>query len=240
MIQYPSPNFNERPEGTEVKYLILHYTGMATGQEALNRLCDPDAKVSAHYLVEEDGRIISLVPEEKRAWHAGVSYWDGDTDINGLSIGIEIVNPGHDGPNYKGNYRKYPEIQMKSVIQLCQEVLSRYEIKPYHIFGHSDVAPDRKIDPGEFFDWELLAKNRIGILPELGGGETPFLMPDDHTIQEMLQEYGYKIEITGKMDQQSRNVISAFQRHFRPEDFSGEMDCETIQTLQKLIEMKNS
>ncbi|MCB1650820.1 MAG: N-acetylmuramoyl-L-alanine amidase [Alphaproteobacteria bacterium] len=151
---YTSPNFEGRAEGQAPSMILIHYTGMQTGREALERLCDPAAKVSAHYVIEEDGRIFALVSEDKRAWHAGVSCWEGQTDINSLSIGIELVNPGHEW-----GYRPFPPAQMQSLAALCKDIMARHEIKT--VLGHSDVAPDRKQDPGELFDWAWLAAQGI-------------------------------------------------------------------------------
>ncbi len=234
MIIKPSPNFDHRPAGAEIKYLILHYTGMATGEEALARLCDAHSKVSAHYLIEEDGRVFSLVHEDMRAWHAGVSSWEGDCDINGLSIGIEMVNPGHDSPGYKGDYRPFPSQQMVALAGITQSILRRHDIRPWHILGHSDVAPDRKCDPGELFDWKWLASEGIGIWPE----KIETKPVDAKSFQQKLKKYGYKIEITGKLDQQTRVVIRAFQRHFRPADVSGIFDQECQSILEALLNIK--
>lgn len=158
ITQHPSPNFDERER--EIDMIVLHYTGMKTGREALERLCDPEAKVSAHYLIEEDGRVFQMVEESKRAWHAGISHWRGVDGVNHNSIGIEIVNPGHEW-----GYRKFTQAQYDALIPLCQAIKARYNIPDINIIGHEDVAPDRKQDPGELFDWELLAKNGLGIWP---------------------------------------------------------------------------
>ena len=165
----PSPNHDERPAGGPLDMLILHYTGMQTGQAAIDRLCDPAAKVSSHYVVEEDGAVVRLVPEDRRAWHAGVSFWRGHSVLNGRSIGIEIVNPGHEW-----GYRDFPVLQMAAVCDLCLSILSRYRIPARNVIAHSDVAPDRKEDPGEKFGWEDLARNGVGLwpfgVPDLGVG----------------------------------------------------------------------
>lgn len=192
IIQTPSPNFNDREDATPIDMLVLHYTGMQTGQEALDRMCDPAAEVSAHYMIEEDGRIFQLVEEHKRAWHAGISYWRGHTNINSRSIGIEIVNPGHEW-----GYHPFPEIQIKSVINLCKNILKRHAIEAQNIVGHSDIAPARKEDPGELFPWELLAKNGIG--------QWPFP-------KMTIEEYGYDMS-----DAEKAKI--AFRRHFMPETF---------------------
>ncbi len=237
MIQYHSPNFDNRPPGAGVKYLILHYTGMATGQAALDRLCDGRAKVSAHYLIEEDGRIFALVAEEKRAWHAGVSSWEGETDINGLSIGIELVNPGHDAPGYKGDYRPFPDLQVMSLTGLCQDILARHDIRPCHVLAHSDVAPDRKSDPGELFDWQGLADAGIGLWPSLKND--PDGVPVDlAALQQKLADYGYGIDVTGLMDPQTISVVCAFQRHFRPGNIDGNIDRECHEILNSLLRLK--
>jgi len=216
IIQNPSPNFDERQKDTPIDMLILHYTGMKTGKEALMRMCDAKAEVSAHYMVEEDGRIFQLVKEDKRAWHAGVAYWRGHTNINARSIGIEIVNPGHEW-----GYRSFPEVQINAVITLCQAILKRHHIPPRNVIGHSDVAPARKEDPGELFPWEKLAKNNIGI------------WPDDTQKSYDLKNFGYKTN-TEKAD------IMAFQRHFTPKNLTGKIDDITIKALHglgaKLIE----
>ncbi|WP_417319602.1 N-acetylmuramoyl-L-alanine amidase [Emcibacter sp.] len=237
IIQSPSPNFDERRDGAEPRLLIMHYTGMASGKEALARLRDGEARVSAHYLIMEDGRIHSLVPEEMRAWHAGVSDWEGETDINSLSIGIELVNPGHDYPGYKGDYRPFPEAQMLSLAELSKGILERHQIKPWHVLGHSDVAPTRKIDPGELFDWKWLAGQGVGVWPDLSDESE---LPNVREFQRKLQNFGYGIRLTGELDEQTRTVLSAFQRHFRPQDFSGEPDAQSFARLKFLLGIKES
>ena len=157
IIKSPSPNFNERG-GAQIDMLIIHYTGMKTGEEALERMCDAAAKVSAHYMIEEDGRIFQLVEEGKRAWHAGVSSWDGRSDINGHSIGIELVNPGHEW-----GYRPFPDVQIEALIVLIEDIKTRHDIKTEYVLGHSDVAPERKQDPGELFPWDVLAQKNLAL-----------------------------------------------------------------------------
>ena len=156
----PSPNFNERRTGAKVEHLILHYTGMREAAEAISHLRNRDSQVSAHYVVDTDGHILQLVDEAQRAWHAGVSFWEGKTDLNSTSIGIEIVNPGHEF-----GYVPFPDAQIKSVIELCHGILSRHAILPRHVLAHSDIAPTRKMDPGELFPWQWLAESGIGIFP---------------------------------------------------------------------------
>jgi len=187
----------------------MHYTGMRTAAAALDRLRTPDAEVSAHYLVEEDGTIHLMVNEEKRAWHAGVGKWRGVSDINSASIGIEIVNPGHEF-----GYQPFPELQMKSVICLSREIVGRHDIKPFNVIGHSDIAPERKTDPGELFDWKMLAENTIGMWPS----DTSISVEDDFF--ENLQVIGYEI-----CDREL--VTKAFQRHWRQHEVSGIADTET-------------
>ena len=160
ILDLPSPNQDARPDGMPIDTLILHYTGMQTAQAAIDRLRDPAARVSSHYVVDEDGTVLRLVPEVRRAFHAGVSHWRGKTELNGCSIGIEIVNPGHEW-----GYRDFPVLQLASVCDLCLSILSRHAIPPRNIVAHSDVAPDRKEDPGEKFPWEDLAQNGIGLWP---------------------------------------------------------------------------
>ena len=182
MSEFPSPNFDERPCGAPIDMLVIHYTGMPTAADALTRLCDADAHVSAHYMIDEDGTVLALVPEGKRAWHAGVSYWRGHTDINARSIGIELVNPGHEF-----GYRAFPDAQMAALIELARDILNRHPIAPRNVVGHSDIAPRRKTDPGELFDWKRLAGEGIGLWPE---DEVAFdADPDD--IPAMLREFGY-------------------------------------------------
>ncbi|PCJ33819.1 MAG: N-acetylmuramoyl-L-alanine amidase [Alphaproteobacteria bacterium] len=235
MMSYPSPNYDDRPEGVKIKYLILHYTGMNTGKAALDRLCDEAAKVSAHYLIEEDGRVFSLVPEGKRAWHAGRSSWEGERDINGYSIGIELVNPGHDSPGYKGDYRPFPEAQMAALIDLCRGILTRHDIKPWHVLGHSDVAPARKCDPGELFDWQRLAEAGIGVWP-VKADKKQSIAGNAASFQERLSLYGY--EFDGHKDFPGQRIVTAFQRHFRPLDISGDIDDECRQILDDLLTIK--
>lgn len=213
MIETPSPNFNERPPDVSIDMLVLHYTGMKACEEALGRLCDPAAEVSAHYLIDEDGTVHRLVAEEHRAWHAGVACWRDDTGVNSRSIGIELVNPGHEF-----GYQEFPEAQITALIPLCQDILSRHPIPPRNVVGHSDVAPTRKQDPGEKFPWARLAAEGIGLWPE-GSGGAGSEHPDDPIA--LLSAIGYKTA-----DQAA--TVAAFQRRYRISDVSGVLDAETV------------
>jgi N-acetylmuramoyl-L-alanine amidase len=229
----PSPNHDARPKGRPVDILLLHYTDMASAKAALARLTDPAARVSAHYCVDEDGKIYRLVPEQRRAWHAGLSYWAGARDINARSIGIELVNPGH-----TCGYRPFPETQMRALEGLAQDVLDRHPIPAHRVLGHSDVAPARKIDPGELFDWQRLARAGIGVwpqplgFPDPGPAESPQAIAD---VQSKLARFGYDVIVTGIIDRATRQALSAFQRHFRPARFDGAPDGETRRLLTALV-----
>lgn len=223
---YRSPNFGPRPKTADINMLLLHYTGMQTGKEALERLCDSAAQVSAHYLIEEDGEIFQLVPEELRAWHAGVAYWGGETDINSCAIGIEIVNPGHEW-----GYRPFPTAQMKAVAVLSKEILERHSIPASRVLAHSDVAPERKEDPGELFDWAYLAKQGIGAFSDRTTQNTP-IAEDDFLLK--LGEYGYQVDIKSPTGSVTKAAIIAFQRHFRPSKLNGKIDPECCQILADL------
>jgi N-acetylmuramoyl-L-alanine amidase len=237
----PSPNCDERKGGRPPDMILLHYTGMATGEAALARLCAGDSKVSCHYVVFEDGRIVQCVPEELRAWHAGVSSWAGDTDINSCSIGVEIVNPGHEF-----DYRNYPLRQVAAVISLCKSIITRRgPISSDRILAHSDVAPARKQDPGEKFSWDLMSESGIGhwVRPAPLNLDGPTLKPGDHgdavtRLQRTLHTYGYGIEETGNYDDATREVVIAFQRHFRQARVDGVADASTLLTLRALVETR--
>ena len=231
MIESPSPNHDARPKGVSVDILLLHYTGMPSAAEALARMCDPTAKVSAHYMIDEDGTTHRLVDEARRAWHAGVACWAGASDINARAIGIELVNPGHEF-----GYRPFPEPQMAALIPLCQEILARHPIPPNRVLGHADVAPTRKEDPGELFDWRRLAAEGVGLWPE--PGDPPAEPPSIAEVQSALADYGYCIETTGIIDSQCRAVLRAFQRHFRPGAVTGEADAECAAILAGLGAIK--
>ncbi len=222
LIDCPSPNHDTRG-GQTVDMLLLHYTGMKTGEAALERLCDPSAKVSAHYMIEEDGRVFRLVPEDRRAWHAGVACWAGQRDINACSIGIELVNPGHEF-----GYRDFTAEQMESLVTLCHKVLGRHAIAPARVLGHSDVAPARKQDPGERFDWAALARASIGLWP--GDARATSEAPNEAAFLQGLGRFGYAID-----EASPREVITAFQRHFRPAAVTGRVDAESAGRLDALL-----
>lgn len=225
IIERPSPNFNDR-RGESVQFLILHYTAMSTAESAIELLCDPKSQVSAHYVVDEQGGIYRLVAEDKRAWHAGVSYWGGETDINSSSIGIEIANSGE---------APYPQAQMDAVIALSRSIVNRYNIPARHVIGHSDIAPARKQDPGALFNWAGLAESGLGVWP------TPLQQDyassqswSDSQLKHALIEFGYSPQPNLPV------LVTAFQRHFQPEVFAsqetvGVADAETKARLACLI-----
>ncbi|MEI5677952.1 MULTISPECIES: N-acetylmuramoyl-L-alanine amidase [unclassified Mesorhizobium] len=231
-----SPNFTPRRGTDRPDMIILHYTGMATGEAAEAWLCDPASEVSSHYLVHEDGRIVQMVRESDRAWHAGKSSWRGETDINSWSVGIEIVNPGH-----TLGYKAFPKRQIEAVIGLCGGIFGRHGIVPERILAHSDVAPGRKVDPGEKFPWRILAQSGVGHFVEpartrkglsLKSGDEGVAVEQ---LQSMLALFGYGIEITGIFDLSTEIVVAAFQRHFRVSRVDGVADPATVETLRRLL-----
>ena len=231
-----SPNFGPRREALRPDMIVLHYTGMATGAGAEAWLCDPASEVSSHYLVHEDGRIVQMVRESDRAWHAGKSSWFGRTDINSCSVGIEIVNPGH-----SLGYKAFPRRQIEAVIDLCAGIIGRYSIASQRVLAHSDVAPGRKVDPGEKFPWKALFAAGVGhLVPAAPTRPGAVLKAGDagadvEALQSMLALYGYGVEISGIYDRQTEIVVSAFQRHFRRRLVDGVADSSTIRTLQRLL-----
>lgn len=237
----PSPNFGDRRAPARPDCLVLHYTGMPTAESALALLCDPAAEVSAHYFVWENGEIAQLAPEDKRAWHAGVGEWGGCRDINSASIGIEIVNPGHDG-----GLPPFPPAQIEATAALARDIMARRAIRPQRVLAHSDVAPARKRDPGERFPWEALARAGVGQWVEPAPLDGPPLFGPGHegppvrALQAMLALYGYGIALTGVYDAPTRAVVAAFQRHFRPARVDGEADGSTVATLRALIDSLES
>jgi N-acetylmuramoyl-L-alanine amidase len=231
----PSPNHGERTRAPDM--IVLHYTGVPDNQEAINFLCNPDSKVSAHYVVLQDGRIVQLVAEARRAWHAGTSSWAGETDVNSCSIGIEIANPGHDH-----GYPAFPKRQIAAVTALCRSILGRYRIPADRVLAHSDVAPARKQDPGEKFPWKALADSGIGLwvkpAPIEPGGAIFALGESSPTVQEMqhlLAKYGYEVAPTGYLDRTTLDAVAAFQRHFRPARVDGVIDASSLATLKALL-----
>ncbi len=242
ITQTPSAHFDERKNGVLPTFLILHYTETKSAAEAedyfLDRTRQPGAgRVSSHYLVDEDGHVTQYVAEDKRAWHAGVSYWDGLEDINSHSIGIEIVNPGH-----AFGYRAFPAGQMRGVTALCRQIMARHKISPFRVLAHSDVAPARKKDPGELFNWKLLADSGIGVWPaplpaeyEAAAGWAG----NEEAVRAALASYGYDARCEPAV------LIAAFQRHFYPEAFHapesvGRPDQVLTARLQALLRMKSS
>ncbi len=226
-----SPNQSERPPGIPVDMLVLHYTGMTSAAAAIDRLCDPAAKVSSHYVVEEDGGVWALVDERRRAAHAGVSYWRGHTGLNDRSVGIEIVNPGH-----SHGYPDFPVLQLASVCDLCLGIIARHGIPARNVVAHSDIAPDRKEDPGEKFDWAGLARNDVGLWPrdsdDLGAhGGTHGAVRDAAGLRDAraaLAWIGYDVTPEGALDPALATVLRAFQRHWRPEAVNGQADTGTL------------
>jgi N-acetylmuramoyl-L-alanine amidase len=232
----PSMNFGERNNGRIADMILLHYTGMPDAEGAIAQLCTAGTDVSAHYIVLEDGRIVQSVPESKRAWHAGMSYWAGEEDINSCSIGIEIINPGHDW-----GYPDFPLRQIAAVIALCRGIMLRRKVPSHRVLAHSDVAPARKKDPGEKFPWHSLANSGVGhwVQPapivrsealKLGS-----ISDDVAGLQAALSRYGYNVPINGKYDGATMEVIAAFQRHFRPARVDGIADHSTMSTLHALL-----
>jgi N-acetylmuramoyl-L-alanine amidase len=230
-----SPNHGERRGRVQPDCVILHYTGMPTGAGALKQLCNLAAEVSAHYFIWEDGRIVQLVAEERRAWHAGQGFWKGATDLNSASIGIEIVNCGHE------TLPPFPEAQIEAVIALLSDICARRHIAPQRVLAHSDIAPARKRDPGEHFPWETLWRAGVGHWAPPPPPDPVAIFqrgqegPPIRALQAMLALYGYGIELTGVYDHQTHIVVAAFQRHFRPERVDGEADASTVETLRALL-----
>ena len=232
-----SPNHGERSTGRQPDMIVLHYTGMPDAESALALLCAPGSNVSAHYFVFEDGRVVQMVPESRRAWHAGKSEWAGETDVNSCSVGIEIANPGHDH-----GYPDFPKRQIAAVTALCRSIQTRNTIHPARVLAHSDVAPARKQDPGEKFPWRTLFESGVGhwVKPApimnfgeiLGPGSRGEAVID---LQKSLREYGYGVDIIGEYDPATFDVVRAFQRHFRPERTDGVADPSTRNTLQELL-----
>ncbi|MEH6548173.1 MAG: N-acetylmuramoyl-L-alanine amidase [Sneathiella sp.] len=238
VIWQPSPNFDDRGEGVPTDMLVLHYTGMETGTAALARLTEEVSQVSAHYFVEEDGTIFQLVKENKRAWHAGVSAWRGETNINARSIGVEIVNPGHEF-----GYRTFSDNQMASVSELSKDIVQRHGILPTHVVGHSDIAPARKQDPGELFAWDKLAAIGIGLwFPQGWTADLTLLslsVGDDgrpvRRLRGLLRGIGYTVADIDMFDEELVAVLKAFQRHWRPDLIDGVADSVTQSAAEEIF-----
>jgi N-acetylmuramoyl-L-alanine amidase len=234
---HPSPNIGPRNKSLRPTILIMHYTGMVSAAKAIDWLARPESHVSCHYVIDEDGRVTQMVAEAMRAWHAGVSYWQGETDINSASIGIEIQNPGHED-----GYHPFSRAQMRGVRDLARDIVTRNNIRPERVLAHSDIAPTRKIDPGEKFDWPWLAKAGIGhwVQPTPYNSKDPGAELGPHTaetsrLQALLAQYGYDTAASLSFDKNLQINVRAFQRHFRPEWVDGRIDQSTLMTLQNLI-----
>ncbi|WP_338468628.1 N-acetylmuramoyl-L-alanine amidase [Novosphingobium sp. ZN18A2] len=217
--EVPSPNWNERKQ--PVSMAVIHYTGMRTAEEALERMCDPAAEVSAHYMITEDGQVTQLVDEEKRAWHAGRSYWRGETDVNSASVGIELVNPGHEW-----GYRDFPDAQMEALVPLLADIVKRHDIPRANVVGHSDIAPARKEDPGELFDWDLLARYRLAL--DKPKPTMRLVFDNDGAFYLALERFGYDIT-------DGPAAVRAFQRRWRPHRIDGEIDGQIGALLFELL-----
>jgi len=234
---HPSPNVEPRRGVGQPDMLLLHYTGLKSCAKAIDWLSRPESKVSCHYVVDEAGFITQMVAEDQRAWHAGLASWRGETDINSASIGIEIHNCGHEL-----GYPEFPEAQLVALEVLCADIIARHRIRPERVLAHSDVAPTRKKDPGEKFPWERLARKGIGhwVTPEPVNRADPGIARDAagplvSDVQTLLARYGYGIQPTGGFDPLTEFVVTAFQRHFRPERVDGRIDQSTITTLERLV-----
>ncbi|HZT49244.1 MAG TPA: N-acetylmuramoyl-L-alanine amidase [Hyphomicrobiaceae bacterium] len=234
----PSPNFEPRRGGARPSILLLHYTGLASAAKAIDWLTRAESRVSAHYVVDEAGVISQLVAEDMRAWHAGEAVWAGETDINSASIGIEVHNAGHEQ-----GLPDFPEAQIAALEALCRDIIARHGIPPERVLAHSDVAPARKVDPGEKFPWARLAQAGVGhwVTPEPVNFADPGIARDAAgplvaAVQAKLAAYGYGIEATGGFDPRTEFVVAAFQRHFRPERVDGRIDQSTITTLERLAD----
>lgn len=238
---HPSPNIEPRARRLTPTFLILHYTGLDSMERSLAVLSRPDCKVSCHYVVDVDGRIVQMVAEDMRAWHAGVSSWHGETDINSASIGIEIQNGGH-----ALGYPDFPDAQMRAVIALSRDICDRHEIAPQRVLAHSDIAPARKIDPGEKFDWRRLASEGVGLWlpPEPLDSDDAGLGPqaegpDVTDARRLLARLGYGVAVAGSLDEELGFVLRAFQLHFRPARVDSRLDRSTLVTLRRLVDALN-
>ena len=240
----PSPNFGARKDAKLITCVILHYTGMTSADAALAWLCNPDSQVSCHYLIYEDGQVVQMVREVDRAWHAGRGIWHGETDLNSVSIGIEIANRGHEASDPAKPCPEFPKPQIDSVIALARDIATRHHMAPDRILAHSDIAPRRKIDPGERFPWMQLAEHGLGVWVQpaaIQGGR--FFTKGDHgkpiaAFQAMLALLGFGVPQGGHFDEETEFVVKAFQRHYRPERIDGVADVSTIETLRDLLKAR--
>jgi N-acetylmuramoyl-L-alanine amidase len=235
IIEASSPNIDARRKPPDM--VVIHYTGMESGEAALARLRDPAAQVSAHYLIEEDGRVFRLAPEERRAWHAGVSFWQGERELNHASIGVELVNPGHEF-----GYRAFPDVQIAALIGLLDDIRERWEIEDGRIVGHSDIAPGRKSDPGELFPWDRLAAAGHGLWVEPAPSPGPPLSEGEEgtgvfALQAGLTRLGYDCPPSGRFDADTTTIVTAFQRHWRPSKVDGVADGDTRARLVALLRL---
>ena len=231
---HPSCNAGDRRKGCRADMIVLHYTGMSSAEQAVKWLSDPRSKVSCHYVVDEWGHITQLVAEAQRAWHAGASHWAGETDINSASIGIEIQNPGHEH-----GYPDFPSAQMQAIAALCRDIAQRRDVPPERVLAHSDVAPGRKIDPGEKFDWAFLAQQGVGRWIEPASSEGDTCMLDDDVdarreALELMRDYGYGVDDPGR-EKWFWHLIRTFQMHFRPARADGRLDAGTLDTMRRLV-----
>jgi N-acetylmuramoyl-L-alanine amidase len=225
-----SDNHEPRLNGLQPTYIVLHYTGMASGAAAVDWLCNPESKVSCHYLIDVDGSVVQMVSEDRRAWHAGVSSWNGCVDINSASLGIEIQNGGHNV-----GLPLFPVLQMQSVARLCLDIMARYDMAPHDVLAHSDIAPGRKVDPGEAFDWEYLAKQGVGqVVQSPAVGDAGSIAE----FQSLLAALGYRIDINGDFDNRSRIVVEALQRRYRRHKIDGQLDSETFDIARRLLKIQ--
>lgn len=227
MKQQPSPNFNDRARELGIHYVVIHYTGMQSAQAALERMCDPQTKVSAHYMIDEDGRALQLVDEGKRAWHAGVSYWKGESDLNSLSIGIELVNPGHEF-----GYHPFPKAQIDSLKILLHDLYKRHQFTPASLLAHSDIAPARRLDPGELFPWQELAAEGFGVWPEVGAALHSTMLANND-INDLLRRIGY--DCPADDTAKAQTAQTAFLRRYHPTQLDIGFTPETCARLTRLV-----
>lgn len=238
IIHRPSPNYNERPAGAEVDTVVIHYTGMVSAGAALERLCNKDAEVSSHFLIDEAGGLYELVHPEKRAWHAGVSNWQGRDNLNHSSIGIELVNPGHEF-----GYRPFPEAQITSLLELLVFLKDVYAIPRERYIGHSDIAPFRKMDPGELFPWKRLAAAGFGVFPQKDHSDQTIIKkagdngPEIKMLNKQLGIIGYDGFDRDAFGDHTAQIIRAFQAHWRPEGVHGKLDAGTWSALNEVAQL---